>query len=91
MLGDNDASVDWLQKALEKNTMFPATYAYLAMAYAVKGDEAKARAAVASLPRLDPNFKVLTWETVGPSAPIAYQNWYENKLTPASRKAGLPE
>ena len=91
MLGDNDAAVDWLQKSLEKNSGHPVTYAYLAMAYALKGDEANAHAEAENLRRLDPNFKLLTFEKLDSAAPAAYKEWYEAKLIPASRKAGLPE
>jgi adenylate cyclase len=91
MLGNYDAAVDWLQKALDKDTVFPIAYAYLAMAYALKGDEAKARAATANLRRVDPSFKLLTAEKPDSSQPAAFKDWYEAKLIPASRKAELPE
>jgi hypothetical protein len=61
------------------------------MAYALEGDATKARVAAANLRRLDPHFKLLTWEKPDSSSPVAYENWYEVKLIPASRKAGLPE
>jgi adenylate cyclase len=91
MLGDNVAAVEWLERSLESNAMFPPTYAYLAMAYAFKGDEAKARAVTGNLHRLDPNYKLLTDEKPQPAYPAAYRDLYEAKLVPASRKAGLPE
>jgi len=59
MLGDNDAAINWCLKAAERNPTFPETYATLAKAYAFKGDDAKARAAVADLRRLDPNLKLV--------------------------------
>ena len=90
MLGDNDAAIEWLLKSLENNPAFVQTYAYLAMAYVLKGDEGKARAAVAEVHRLAPNLKL---STLGPdsSQPAAYKALYENKLAPAWLKAGLPE
>jgi predicted Zn-dependent protease len=91
MLGNYDAAVDWLQKTLDKDAVFPIAYAYLAMAYALKGDEAKARATTANLRRLDPNYKLLTLEKPDSSQPAAFKDWYEAVLVPASRKAGLPE
>ena len=47
MLGDNDAAIEWLQKGVETNTGEDWAYAFLAMAYALKGEDAKARAEVA--------------------------------------------
>lgn len=88
MLGDNDAAIEWCLKAVERNPTFPNVYATLAKAYALKGDDAKARAAVAELRRLDPQYKL---ERPGPSTPAAYKEWFEQKDLPAWRKAGLPE
>ncbi len=45
MLGDNDAVIGWAQKALDIDAGFFASHAQLAMAYANKGDTAKAQAA----------------------------------------------
>ena len=91
MLGDNAAAVDWLQRSLGRDALLPASHAYLAMAYALKDDEANARAATANLRQIAPNFKLLAWEKPSSSYPPAYKEWYEAKLIPASRKAGLPE
>jgi adenylate cyclase len=93
MLGDNDAAIGWLLKSLERNPAYSATYAYLAMAYALKGEEAQARAAAAEVRRLDPNTKLSTFNNPVSvsSSPAAYKEFYENKLVPAWRKAGLPE
>lgn len=91
MLGDNDAAIEWLLKSLERESKFPVKHGYLAMAYALKGQDSKARAAVADMRRLDPGFKLLSWEKPGQSAPAAFKEWYETKLIPASRKAELPE
>ena len=92
MLGDNDAAIEWLLKATEKNPALGFTYAYLAMAYANKGDDAKARTAAAQFRRLEPNIKLSTFEyTPISSDPAAYKEIYENNVVPAWRKAGLPE
>ena len=59
MLGDNDAAIEWRLKSLEKNPGLCATHTpYLAMAYALKGEDAKARAAAAEARRLDPNMEL---------------------------------
>jgi adenylate cyclase len=91
MLGDNDEAIKWCLRAIEKNATFPTTYAYLTMAYTLKGEDSKARAAATQLRRLDPSYKVLQFEEVIPSQPAAFKEWYEKKLVPAVRKAGLPE
>jgi len=90
MLGDNDAAIEWLLKSLEQNPAFAVAYAYLAMAYALKGDDGKACAAAAEVRRLDSHLKLSTLQP-GSSQPAAYKTLYENKLAPAWRRAGLPE
>ena len=91
MLGDNDGAIEWCLKSLEINPAFPYTHAYLAMAYALKGEDAKARAETAELHRFGPNIKLSAFETPDSSYPAAYKEWFESKLVPAWRKAGLPE
>jgi adenylate cyclase len=90
MLGDNDTAIDWLLKATEKN---PAggPYSFLAMAYALKGDDAKARAAAAEVRRLDPNDTLSEQRKDASRSSAAYKEWFESKFVPAWRKAGLPE
>jgi TolB-like protein/Flp pilus assembly protein TadD len=91
MLGDNDAAIEWLLKAREETPTIPNTYADLAMAYALRGDDAKVYAAMADLRRLAPNFKVPDLSPPSPSSPAAYKEFWEKKLLPAARKAGIPE
>jgi TolB-like protein/Tfp pilus assembly protein PilF len=91
MLGDNDAAIEWLQKSLEGNPGLNATYAYLAMAYALKGQDANARAVAADCRRLAPNVTLSSWWKDASSYPATYKEWFESKLVPAWRKAGLPE
>jgi adenylate cyclase len=90
MLGDNDTAIDWLLKATEKN---PAgdPYTFLAMAYALKGEDAKARVAVADARRLDPNDTLSEQRKDASRSSAAYKEWFESKFVPAWRKAGLPE
>jgi adenylate cyclase len=90
MLGDNDAAIEWLLKCSERNPSFVRTYPLLAMAFANKGEDAKARAAAAEVRRLDPALKLTTFEDQRASSE-AYKLWFENKFVPAWRKAGLPE
>ena len=93
MLGDNDAAIEWLLKSLERNPSYSATYAYLAMAYALKGDDDRAHAAAAEVRRLDPKTTLATFDNPVSvsSSPAAYKEFFENKVVPAWRKAGLPE
>jgi len=90
MLGDNDAAIEWLLRSSEKNSSFGRTYAFLAMAYANKGQHDKARAAAAELRRLDPNTTLSTFDDTRASSAV-YKEWFENALVPAWRMAGLPE
>lgn len=91
MLGDNDAAIEWLQKSLEGNPGLDYTIAFLAMAYATKGDDSKARAMAAELHRLDPNETLTWWRKQLSEKSAAYKEWFEAKLVPAWREAGLPE
>lgn len=93
MRGDNDAAIEWLLKSLERNPAYSMTYAYLAMAYARKGKDAQAHAAAAEVRRLDPDTRLSTFNfnKLLSSSPAAYKEFYESKLVPAWRKAGLPE
>ena len=91
MLGDNDAAIEWYLKTLEASPAQANAYAWLAMAYAVKGEDAKARAAVADLRRAQPNFKLSEFRKPQPSSPAAYKEYFEGRYLPAGRKAGLPE
>jgi predicted Zn-dependent protease len=52
MLGDNDAAVESLLKSLAINPTTSGAYDYLAMAYALKGEDAKAHAAAAQFHQL---------------------------------------
>jgi adenylate cyclase len=91
MLGDNDAAIEWLQKSLATDPGLHYTIASLAMAYALKGEDSKARAMAADLRRLFPNETLSWWRKEVSGRPAAYNEFFENKFVPAWRKAGLPE
>ena len=91
MLGDDDTAIDWLQKAVDTNPDFPNAYAYLAMAYARKGDQVRARAAAANLLRVDPKFSLSRFDAPRPGFPTAHREFWEKHLLPAGRLAGLPQ
>ena len=91
-LGDNDAAIEWSLKSSEKNPGVSGPYNVLALAYALKGEDAKAHAAAAEVRRLSPNGDTLSslrkdWS----SNPAKYQEFFESKFVPGWRKAGLPE
>jgi TolB-like protein len=91
MSGDNDAAIEWGLKATEISPANPFIHALLAVAYGAKGEDAKARSAVADLHRVSPQFKFLEDTKPKPSSPAAYKEYFQNKLLPAARKAGVPE
>jgi predicted Zn-dependent protease len=91
MLGDNDAAIEWILKGAEKNPTKVSIYATLAVAYALKGEDAKARAAVDEVHRLDPNWTLTARRRNDSSKPTQYKAWFESNVVPAWRKAGLPE
>jgi len=90
-LGDNDAAIASLLKSVEKNPGFAGTYMALALAYALKGEDAKAREAAAEFRRLDPSETLSSLRKDSASNPAKYQAIFESKVVPAWRKAGLPE
>jgi hypothetical protein len=61
------------------------------MAYALKGEDAQARGAAAELRRLDPNENLSALRKDPELKGATYKAWFESKLVPAWRKAGLPE
>jgi hypothetical protein len=76
---------------VETNTGEDWAYAFLAMAYALKGEDARARAMAAELHRVDPNETLSWWRKRVAGRPAGYNEYFENKFVPAWRKAGLPE
>ena len=91
MLGDIEQAIDWLEKSLDQSPLYPNTHAYLAMAYTMKRQDAKARAEVAEVFRIDPNFGLSALAKTHPSTPVAFKEWREKQFLPAWRRAGLPE
>jgi len=91
MLGDDNAAIAWLLKAVDANANRTQYHAYLAMAYARKGDPARARLAVAAVLRLDPKFGLSKFDLPLPGYPPGYREFWNTKLLPAARLAGLPE
>jgi TolB-like protein/class 3 adenylate cyclase/Flp pilus assembly protein TadD len=91
-LGHDDLAIEWLEKARAENPKNPNVLSHLAVAYAKKGDLAKAKATAAELFRIAPNFRL---SNLGfypfPSSPEAYKKLWREVYMPAANKAGLPE
>ena len=91
MLGDNEAAIEWFLKASEKNPADAPNYAVLAIAYALKQDNGKAQAAAAEFRRLDAKTTISAYRKQISRYPAAYLEWFDSKIVPAARKAGLPD
>lgn len=90
MAGNNKAAIEWSDKALQIEPTFDAAHLILAMAYALDGNEAKARAEADAIRRRNPQFKFnLESARVGTSP--AYRTYLEEKVIPGLTKAGLLE
>ena len=91
-LGHDDLAIEWLEKARAESPKNPNVLSHLAVAYAKKGDLAKAKATAAELFRIAPNFRL---SNLGfypfPSSPEAYKKLWREVYMPAAKKAGLPE
>jgi len=91
MLGDNDATIFWLQKIVDKEPADSSAYHNLAMAYAVKGDRDKARAMVNEVQRLEPGYRFESNPQWLASATPKFKQFWQEKVVPAARLAQLPE
>ena len=87
-----DEALSWLEKANSENPRLPFVHAYLAAAFALKGETDRARAALAEAQRLSPAYASL--------ASVKKSVWFdepkiralaEATYFPGLRKAGLPE
>ena len=88
----NNEAIVWLEKARNANPRLPFVHAYLAAAYALKGDNERARTALAEARKLSESYASL--------ATVKQSNWYtdpkiralaEATYFPGLRQAGLPE
>ncbi|MBO4226145.1 adenylate/guanylate cyclase domain-containing protein [Bradyrhizobium neotropicale] len=90
-LGQYEEAIDWCRRSIAVSALWIA-YADLAAASALTGHEREARAAVAELRRLRPNYTVALWLQDG-------NGWSDNvtflaefqRIAEGLRKAGLPE
>jgi len=91
MLGEYDTAIEWHLKYVQLIPDAPVARFYLAITYAAKGDDAKARAEVAELRRIAPEFRISEFGKRNASGPPAYKEFWDKKLLPAARRAGVPE
>ena len=87
-----DEAITWLEKAKNENARLAFVHAYLAAAYALKGEAERARAALAEAQQLSNAYSSL--------ANVEKSNWYDNpeirRLAETTyfaglRRAGIPE
>ena len=90
--GDNDAAIEWLLKAVDLNTSILETYGGLAMAYSNKGDRQNASRYVTEFQKraVAQGFKGIESNPPPPGSPPAYVKYYQDRLLPEWKKAGLP-
>jgi tetratricopeptide (TPR) repeat protein len=88
-LAQDDAAIEWCRRSVAAGPFWLA-YVDLASAYAWTGQDAEARAAVAELRKLMPNYTVDRWRHEGFSDNPIFLRQYE-RIAEGLRKAGLPE
>jgi adenylate cyclase len=84
-----DRAIEWCRKSIATHPQFWA-YADLAAAYAWINHDVDARAAVAELVKLKPDFTIRTWANIKWSDNPTFQREYQ-RITDGLRKAGLAE
>ena len=91
-LGNNDAAIEWLLKAVDLNTEIPDVYSGLAMAYSNKGDRQARHAGSPSFASARPRRASRGSRAIAPSpgSPPAYLKHYYDRFLPEWKKAGLP-
>jgi tetratricopeptide (TPR) repeat protein len=91
-LGNDDAAIEWLLKAVDLNTEIPDVYSGLAMAYSNKGDRTSAARYVAEFQKraVRQGFKGIDSDPPSPASTPAYLKYYHDRFLPEWKKAGLP-
>jgi adenylate cyclase len=88
MSGDYDQAIHWLHRSKTRVSTITTTHAYLAMAYAMKGDERQAAVFAAELREAHPDFNLSYFSRVD-DVPQAFEDYWQKRLLPAAKKAGL--
>jgi TolB-like protein/Tfp pilus assembly protein PilF len=87
MLGELDQAIEFAQEAIEIDPGLSVNYFILAMTHAELGDKQKARDAVKSLLKIDPNFSSMAYTQGMPFSDPAMHARRESAL----KKAGMPK
>ena len=91
-LGNDDAAIEWLLKAVDVNSEIPDVYSGLAMAYSNKGDRQAASRYVAEFRKRAEaqGYQGVESNAPSPGSPPAYRKYYYDRFLPQWKKAGLP-
>ncbi|MEP7301199.1 MAG: tetratricopeptide repeat protein [Caldimonas sp.] len=91
-LGNNDAAIEWLLKAVDLNTEMWEVYSGLAMAYSNKGDRQSASRYVAEYQKraTAQGLKGIESNAPSPGRAPAFLKYYHDHFLPEWKKAGLP-
>jgi TolB-like protein/class 3 adenylate cyclase len=91
-LGNDDAAIEWLLRAVDLNTNLADVYSGLAMAYSNKGDRQSASRWVDAYRKVADaqGIKGIDSNPPSPGTPPAYLKYYEERFLPEWKKAGLP-
>jgi TolB-like protein/Flp pilus assembly protein TadD len=87
--GKYDEAIEWGEKSVQANPDHGLTRANLAVAYAMKGDERRARALTAELLQRHPGYRATFPENPWPGNEAAFREYW-GRVIPAARLAGLP-
>ena len=82
-----EEAADWAQRSLQRGSVDPATYRYLAASYAHLDRADEARRAMQEMLTIDPEFSLATDRVILSTADPAFVE----RLFDGLRKAGLPE
>jgi TolB-like protein/class 3 adenylate cyclase len=91
-LGQDDAAIEWLLKAVDVNTEISDVYSGLVMAYSNKGDRQSASRWVDAYRKLAvaQGIKGIDSNPPSPGSAPAYLKYYYERYLPEWKKAGLP-
>ena len=91
-LGDNDAAIEWLTKALDANTPDVEVHPSLAMAYTNKGDKKNAALHAEAYRQIAAKYgyKGIDESPLPADPPPAFLKYYRERYVPEWKRAGLP-
>jgi adenylate cyclase len=91
MAGDNAAAIEWCGKAIDEAPDLLRAHYFRAMAYALTGDDARARAEAKEVRRIDPGFRVDAAKMRADAGTPRVLSYIDGKVIPGLRGAGLLE